>query len=91
MSIIELRKDAIDINKSLLSTFEHIGGSGDKITKYFCGKCAAPVLTYVERWNKFYLYAGLLDDISILKKSKNIYYEESHFPFMEISEKNLKT
>ena len=36
MSIIELRKDAIDINKSLLSTFEHIGGSGDKITKYFC-------------------------------------------------------
>ena len=31
------------------------------------------------------------DDISILKKSKNIYYEESHFPFMEISEKNLKT
>ena len=91
MSIIELRKDAIDINKSLLSTFEHIGGSGNKITKYFCGKCAAPVLTYVERWNKFYLYAGLLDDISILKKSKNIYYDESHFPFMEISEKNLKT
>ena len=91
MSIIELRKDAIDINKSLLSTFEHIGGSGNKITKYFCGKCGAPVLTYVERWNKFYLYAGLLDDISILKKSKNIYYEESHFPFMEISEKNLKT
>ena len=91
MSIIELRKDAIDINKSLLSTFEHIGGSGNKITKYFCSKCAAPVLTYVERWNKFYLYAGLLDDISILKKSKNIYYEESHFPFMEISEKNLKT
>ena len=91
MSIIELRKDAIDINKSLLSTFEHIGGSGNKITKYFCGKCAAPVLTYVERWNKFYLYAGLLDDISILKKSKNIYYEGSHFPFMEISEKNLKT
>ena len=33
MSIIELRKDAIDINKSLLSTFEHIGGSGNKITK----------------------------------------------------------
>ena len=79
MSIIELRKDAIDINKSLLSTFEHIGGSGNKITKYFCGKCAAPVLTYVERWNKFYLYAGLLDDISILKKSKNIYYEWRQF------------
>ena len=90
MSIIELRKDAIDINKSLLSTYEHIGGSGNKITKYFCGKCAAPILTFVDRWKKFYLYAGLLDDISILKKAKNIYFEESHFPFMEISEKDLK-
>ena len=90
MSIIELRKDAIDINKSLLSTFEHTGGSGNKITKYFCGKCAAPVLTFVHRWKKFYLYAGLLDDISILKKAKNIYFENSHFPFMEISEKDLK-
>ena len=41
-------------------------------------------------WKKFYLYAGLLDDISILKKAKNIYFEDSHFPFMEISEKDLK-
>ena len=62
----------------------------NKITKYICGKCAAPVLTFVDRWKKFYLYAGLLDDISILKKAKNIYFEESHFPFMEISEKDLK-
>ena len=90
MSIIELRDNSIDLDKALLSTFEHTGGSGNKITKYFCGKCAAPVLTFVQRWNKYYLYAGLLDDISILKKSRNIYFEESHFPFMEISENNLK-
>ena len=90
MSIIELRDNAIDVDKSLLSIYEHIGGSGNKITKYFCSKCAAPVLTFVDRWKKFYLYAGLLDDISILKKAKNIYFEESHFPFMEISEKDLK-
>ena len=90
MSIIELRDNAIDLDRALLSTFEHTGGSGNKITKYFCGKCAAPVLTFVQRWNKYYLYAGLLDDISILKKSRNIYFEECHFPFMEISEKNLK-
>ena len=90
MSIIELRDNAIDVDKSLLSTYEHIGGSGNKITKYFCAKCAAPVLTFVDRWKKFYLYAGLLDDISILKKAKNIYFEDSHFPFMEISEKDLK-
>ena len=90
MSIIELRENAIDIDKSLLSTFDHIGGSGNKITKYFCGKCAAPVLTFVGKWNKYYLYAGLLDDISILKKARNIYFEESHFPFMKILENDLK-
>ena len=90
MSIIELRDNAIDVDKSHLSTYEHIGGSGNKIVKYFCAKCAAPVLTFVDRWKKFYLYAGLLDDISILKKAKNIYFEDSHFPFMDISEKDLK-
>ena len=30
------------------------------------------------------------ENFSILKKSKNIYFEDSHFPFMEISEKDLK-
>lgn len=90
MSIIELRDNAIDLDKTKLSTYEHVGGSGNKITKYFCSNCAAPILTFVDRWKKFYLYAGILDDISILKKSKNIFFEDSHFPFMEISEKDLK-
>ena len=61
-----------------------------KIKKHFCKKCAAPVLTYVEKWNKYYLYAGLLDDITILKKAINIFYENSHFPFMDIEDKKLK-
>ena len=56
----------------------------------YCKKCAAPVLTYVEKWNKYYLYAGLLDDITILKKAINIFYENSHFPFMDIEDKKLK-
>ena len=62
----------------------------NKIKKHFCGKCAAPILTYVEKYKKYYLYAGLLDDISFLSKAENIHFKESHFPFMEISEKNIK-
>ena len=58
---------------------------------FYCKKCAAPVLTYVEKYNKFYLYAGMLDDISILKKVKNIWYKDSHFPFMELTDEKLKT
>ena len=90
ISIIELRENAIDIEMSKLSIYEHIGGSEKKIKKHFCKKCAAPVLTYVEKWNKYYLYAGLLDDITILKKAINIFYENSHFPFMDIEDKKLK-
>ena len=90
ISIIELRENAIDIEMSKLSIYEHNGGSEKKIKKHFCKKCAAPVLTYVEKWNKYYLYAGLLDDITILKKAINIFYENSHFPFMDIEDKKLK-
>ena len=91
ISIIQLRENADDIDKSKLGTYEHSGGSGNKIKKFFCKNCAAPVLTYVSKWDKFYLYAGMLDDVSILKSAYNIFYEDSHFPFMEISERELKT
>jgi len=91
ISIIQLRENAVDIDKSKLGTYEHSGGSGNKIKKFFCKKCAAPILTYVSKWDKFYLYAGMLDDVSILKSAYNIFYEESHFPFMQISERELKT
>ena len=90
MTIILLRDGAIDLDKSKLKIYEHKGGSGNKIKKHFCKKCAAPVLAYVEKWNKYYLYAGLLDDITILKKAINIFYENSHFPFMDIEDKKLK-
>ena len=68
MTIILLRDGAIDIDKSKLKIYEHEGGSGNKIKKHFCKKCAAPILTYVEKYKKYYLYAGLLDDISFLNK-----------------------
>ena len=90
ITIIQLRENALEIDESKLSTFTHSGGSKNIITKSFCKKCAAPVLTYVEKWNKYYLYAGLLDDITILKKAINIFYENSHFPFMDIEDKKLK-
>ena len=91
ITIIELRENAINLNYENLSIYEHGGGSQKSIKKHFCKNCAAPILTYVQKWNKYYLYAGLLDDISILKKAINIFYEDSHFPFMEIEKNNLKT
>ena len=90
MTIILLRDGAININKSKLKIYEHFGGSGNKIKKHFCEKCAAPVLTFVEKYKKYYLYAGLLDDISFLKKAENIHFKESHFPFLEIKNNEIK-
>ena len=90
ITIIDLREGAIDIDKTKLRIYEHAGGSGHKIQKHYCKKCTAPILTYVAKWKKFYLYAGMLDDISILKTANNICYEDSHFPFIEINEKKIK-
>ena len=90
ITIIDLREGAIDIDKAKLGIYEHIGGSGNKIQKHYCKKCTAPILTYVDKWKKFYLYAGMLDDISILKTANNIWYTNSHFPFLEINEKKIK-
>ena len=89
-TIIEVRDGALDIDKSKLGIFEHSGGSGNKIKKHYCKKCTSPVYAYVSKWKKIYLYAGLLDDISVLKKAKNIWYEESHFPFLEINDNKIK-
>ena len=90
ITIIDLREGAIDIDKTKLRIYEHAGGSGHKIQKHYCKKCTAPILTYVDKWKKFYLYAGMLDDISILKTANNIWYKNSHFPFIEINEKKIK-
>jgi hypothetical protein len=91
ITIVQLREDAIEIDKTKLKTYEHQGGSQNTIKKFYCKICAAPILTYVSKWDKSYLYAGMLDDINILKKANNIFYEDSHFPFMEISKTNIKT
>ena len=89
-TIIEVRDGELDIDKSKLGIYEHSGGSGNKIIKHYCKICTSPVYAYVSKWDKIYLYAGLLDDISILKSAKNIWYQDSHFPFLEISEDKIK-
>ena len=90
ITIIELREGALEIDENKLAIYKHPGGSGKEIQKHFCKNFFAPVYSYVERWNKVYLYAGLLDDVEILKTSKNINFEKSYFPIFEIKEKGVK-
>ena len=89
ITIIQLRENTLEVDENKLSKYTHSGGSKNIITKSFCKKCAAPLTTYVEKWGVSYLYAGLLDDISLLKNAKNIFYENSHFPFLKVNEKEL--
>lgn len=90
ITIIQLRDNVLKIDDNKLEKYTHKGGSKKMIIKSFCKICAAPITTFVEKWGVSYLYAGLLDDLSLLKESKNIFYENSHFPFLEIKEKGLK-
>ena len=89
ITIIQLRENTLEVDENKLSKYTHSGGSKNIITKSFCKKCAAPLTTYVEKWGISYLYAGLLDDISLLKNAKNIFYENSHFPFLTVNEREL--
>ena len=89
VTIIQLREGALKVDESKLSKYTHSGGSKNIITKLFCKVCAAPLTTYVEKWKVSYLYAGLLNDISSLRYSKNIFYDDSHFPFMQIEENKI--
>ena len=90
ITIIQLRDNVLKIDDNKLEKYTHKGGSKKMIIKSFCKICAAPITTFVEKWGVSYLYAGLLDDLSLLKESKNIFYENSHFPFLVIKEKGLK-
>jgi len=89
-TIVELRDGTLEVDNDKLGIYEHSGGSGNKIQKHYCKKCTSPIYAYVAKWDKIYLYAGLLDDISVLKTANNIWHEDSHFPFIEIREKKIK-
>jgi hypothetical protein len=89
-TVVEIRNGALSIDKDKLGIYEHSGGSGNKLQKHYCKNCVSPVYSYVGKWEKTYLYAGLLDDISILKTANNIFYKDSHFPFIEINENKMK-
>ena len=52
ITIIQLRNNALEIDKSKLGIFEHNGASGNIIKKHYCKKCVAPVMTYVKKWDR---------------------------------------
>ena len=89
ITIIDLRDGALKIEKQNLGIFTQLGGSGNEIKNYFCKTCTAPIFRYVSLWKRNYLFAGLLDNIDFIKNAKNIFYKDSHFPFMKIEEEEL--
>ena len=89
ITIIDLRDGALKIEKQNLGIFTQVGGSGKEIKNYYCKICTAPIFRYVSLWNRNYLFAGLLDNIDFIKKAKNIFYKNSHFPFIKVDEEEL--
>ena len=81
--------ESLKIDKTKLDVFTHQGGSGKDLNRYYCKNCKAPVYLYVEKYDENYIYAGLFNEIDDLKLSSNMYFTDSHFPFLNIKEKNL--
>ncbi len=91
ITIIDIRKGALILEKKNLGTFTQLGGSGKEIKNYYCKTCTAPILRHVSLWKRDYLFAGLLDNIDLIKKVTNIFYKNAHFPFMKINDEKLIT
>ena len=89
VTLIEFKLESLKINESKLDSFTYQSGSGKDLKRYFCKTCKVPVYLYVEKYNINYIYAGLLDEINDIQLSKNINFDNSHFPFLNIKEKNI--
>tara|TARA_Y100000590_G_scaffold469070_1_gene654724 strand:+ start:3075 stop:3473 length:399 start_codon:yes stop_codon:yes gene_type:complete len=90
VTVIQLRDQALDINKDNLASFKHPGYSKKNLHKFCCKICASPIYSYVEKFEKIFLYAGSLEEINDIISSKNINFESSHFPFITIENSGNK-
>ena len=74
-----------------MNKFTHQGEGGKNLTRHYCKSCKSPVYVYVEKYDMYCVYAGLLNDISNIKESRNVNFEKVYFPFLDIKEKKLET
>ena len=73
-TLMIFKKDAVAITGEGVAYFSHIGGSGQSVERCFCSKCGSSVSAFYEVTPQFtVVFAGSLDDPSLVKPQWNIY------------------
>ena len=84
--LVVLPKGSLRFEGPGLSAFEHLGGSGQPVTRKFCPRCGSPVVADVAvtpGWE--WLMAGTLDDPSWLEPQMNIWCSSAQ-PWVSMDE-----
>ena len=89
-ALVSFKIDNFNGDVSVLKKLTHKGGSGNDMHRYCCQDCYCPIYINVSRSGGMYLYTGTLDNISVITFSENIYFENGHFEYLNISSKKIE-
>ena len=89
-SLVPIKLENLEIKSGELVKITHQGGSGNDLHRHCCKACNAPVYLELRKSGNCYLYLGLLDDISDIQITRNINFENGHFPFVSIREQTVE-
>ena len=84
-TLMIFNKETVAVSGDGLATYTNTGGSGRAVERGFCGKCGSPVSAFYDVTPDFtVIFAGTLDDPSLVKPQWNIYTADKH-PWVALS------
>jgi hypothetical protein len=84
-TLMIFKKDTVEITGDGIAQFRHTGGSGQSVERCFCAQCGSSVSAIYDVTPQFtVIFAGTLDDPSLVKPQWNIYTAGKQ-PWVELS------
>lgn len=84
-TLMIFKNETVTVTGEGMAHYTHKGGSGQSVDRCFCSKCGSPVSAFYEVTPDFtVVFAGTLDDPSVVKPQWNIYTAGKQ-PWVELS------
>jgi hypothetical protein len=88
--LVAVPKGTLDMDRTLLSTFDDVGESGLPVKRHFCSKCGSPITTDAAAMPGLeWIKAGTLDETSWLNPAVHIWCDSAQ-AWTIISESSAK-
>jgi hypothetical protein len=76
--LVAVSKGTLDMDRTLLSTFEDVGESGQSVKRNFCGKCGSPITSDLAAMPDLeWIKAGTLDDTSWVNPAVHVWCDSA--------------